>query len=84
MGDRPLSPNTYPLSLTLPRGVTGNTSDSGSEESWFEPRRGNRKRGVSRVFLLPHQGLFTVPLGCPLDRLTGRVSPATAGSRGSA
>ncbi len=25
----------------MPRGVTGNTSDSGSEESWFEPRRGN-------------------------------------------
>jgi hypothetical protein len=25
----------------LPLGVTGNTSDSGSEESWFEPRRGN-------------------------------------------
>ena len=23
-----------------PRGVIGNTSDSGSEESWFEPRRG--------------------------------------------
>ena len=23
-----------------PRGVTGNTSDSGSEESWFDPRRG--------------------------------------------
>ena len=27
----------------LPLGVTGNTSDSGSEESWFEPRRGNSK-----------------------------------------
>jgi hypothetical protein len=26
---------------TMPLGVTGNTSDSGSEESWFEPRRGN-------------------------------------------
>ena len=25
----------------MPRGVTGNTSDSGSEESWFDPRRGN-------------------------------------------
>ena len=27
----------------MPLGVTGNTSDSGSEESWFEPRRGNCK-----------------------------------------
>ena len=25
----------------MPRGVTGNTSDSGSEESRFEPWRGN-------------------------------------------
>jgi hypothetical protein len=25
----------------LPLGVTGNTPDSGSGESWFEPRRGN-------------------------------------------
>ena len=32
-------------STSLPLGVTGNTSDSGSEESWFEPRRGNSKRG---------------------------------------
>src|SRR5690349_19105699 len=29
----------------LPLGVTGNTSDSGSEESWFEPRRGNFRNG---------------------------------------
>ena len=29
----------------MPLGVTGNTSDSGSEESWFEPRRGNSKAG---------------------------------------
>ena len=28
----------------VPLGVTGNTSDSGSEESWFEPRRGNSAR----------------------------------------
>jgi hypothetical protein len=34
----------------LPLGVTGNTSDSGSEESWFEPRRGNWGPGrVSKV-----------------------------------
>ena len=25
----------------MPRGVTGNTSDSGSEDSWFDSRRGN-------------------------------------------
>ena len=40
----------------LPLGVTGNTPDSGSGESWFEPRRGNFKRRltvVAFVFLLP-------------------------------
>ena len=26
--------------IAWPRGVSGNTSDSGSEESWFDPRRG--------------------------------------------
>ena len=31
--------------LGMPRGVTGNTSDSGSEESWFDPRRGNFSEG---------------------------------------
>jgi hypothetical protein len=30
------------LAVSLPRGVTGNTSDSGSEESRFEPWRGNQ------------------------------------------
>ena len=34
-------PIGYVCSRTMPLGVTGNTSDSGSEESWFEPRRGN-------------------------------------------
>src|SRR2546428_3799392 len=39
---------------SLPLGVTGNTPDSGSGESWFEPRRGNSKRDatMSRVALL--------------------------------
>src|SRR5882762_3749664 len=39
---------------SLPLGVTGNTPDSGSGESWFEPRRGNLKRDatMSRVALL--------------------------------
>ena len=27
--------------FSQPLGVIGNTSDSGSEESWFDPRRGN-------------------------------------------
>src|SRR6185437_11116745 len=27
----------------MPLGVTGNTSASGAEESWFDPRRGNWK-----------------------------------------
>src|SRR6185312_5614739 len=27
--------------MSLPLGVTGNTPDSGSGESWFDPRRGN-------------------------------------------
>src|SRR6266849_4987120 len=37
----------------LPLGVIGNTPDSGSGESWFEPRRGNSKRDatMSRVAL---------------------------------
>src|SRR5438046_9878334 len=28
---------------SMPLGVTGNTPDSGSGESWFDPRRGNCK-----------------------------------------
>jgi hypothetical protein len=35
----------------MPLGVTGNTPDSGSGESWFEPRRGNGSRDSgSRLF----------------------------------
>src|SRR6266581_9167590 len=34
-GSSPLS------SIILPLGVIGNTPDSGSGESWFDPRRGN-------------------------------------------
>src|SRR5438445_12190934 len=42
------------VAVPLPLGVTGNTPDSGSGESWFEPRRGNSKRDatLSRVALL--------------------------------
>ena len=32
----------------LPRGVTGNTSDSGSEESRFEPWRGNYTKAIAK------------------------------------
>lgn len=32
---------TNPRQNRLPLGVTGNTPDSGSGESWFDPRRGN-------------------------------------------
>ena len=47
VGRRPLSEGCSSgrdclLSDRMPRGVTGNTSDSGSEESRFEPWRGNR------------------------------------------
>src|SRR2546427_3264923 len=45
----------------LPLGVIGNTPDSGSGESWFEPRRGNSKRDarLSRV-ALPHFSLRVI------------------------
>src|SRR6267143_3940800 len=53
-----------PLSSTqkLPLGVTGNTPDSGSGESWFEPRRGNSKRDAQmmRVALLVFLGPTSV------------------------
>src|SRR4051812_9357151 len=35
----------------LPLGVTGNTPDSGSGESWFEPRRGNAQGENPGLFL---------------------------------
>src|SRR6476646_3295117 len=31
----------------LPLGVTGNTPDSGSGESWFDPRRGNSEPDIT-------------------------------------
>ena len=45
------------LHVSLPLGVTGNTPDSGSGESWFEPRRGNFKRQPSGCRFLPLPGL---------------------------
>src|SRR5437870_7872534 len=48
----------------LPLGVTGNTPDSGSGESWFEPRRGNSKRDatMSRVALSSLSRYYRVPM----------------------
>src|SRR5215208_4904639 len=38
----------------LPLGVTGNTPDSGSGESWFDPRRGNSNGSLAAaVFCCP-------------------------------
>ena len=39
----------YEFVGSLPLGVTGNTPDSGSGESWFEPRRGNSKARTTSV-----------------------------------
>src|SRR5229473_3195294 len=48
--------------LSVPLGVTGNTPDSGSGESWFEPRRGNSRRDamMSRVALRAFLGPTSV------------------------
>ena len=40
----------------MPRGVTGNTSDSGSEESRFEPWRGNQITRPCAAFLIAPPG----------------------------
>src|ERR1043165_3556678 len=48
------------FSLKLPLGVTGNTPDSGSGESWFDPRRGNAKGRESGPFALPLLGSFAL------------------------
>src|SRR5438094_465043 len=58
------SPNRPPVIVLVPMplGVTGNTPDSGSGESWFEPRRGNSKRDatMSRVALRAFLGPASV------------------------
>ena len=38
----------------MPLGVTGNTPDSGSGESWFDPRRGNETPALAGVFSFRH------------------------------
>src|SRR2546426_7830684 len=47
---------------SLPLGVIGNTPDSGSGESWFDPRRGNSRRDAEfiRVALLVFLGPASV------------------------
>src|SRR2546425_3529603 len=63
--------------LTLPLGVTGNTPDSGSGESWFDPRRGNSKREatMSRVALRPLPTAFSWGSGesCSMRRIELKV-----------
>ena len=62
----PVSPSSI-----LPLGVTGNTPDSGSGESWFEPRRGNQSRSeVLRLFDCP-SGLFAPCLRCGVEPRRG-------------
>ena len=63
-----------PIRGALPLGVTGNTPDSGSGESWFEPRRGNSGGGRKAAALsLPR-------LGHRLLRLRFLAAAAIAGA----
>lgn len=61
------------LSLVVPEampcGVTGNTSASGAEDSWFDPRRGNREE-TERPF--PTRGwAFVIAVARVLGRFSG-------------
>lgn len=47
----PVKKDFLNLPSSMPDGVTGNTSDFGSEESRFEPWSGNKKSGNIRTFL---------------------------------
>src|SRR6478672_11460611 len=61
----------------LPLGVTGNTPDSGSGESWFEPRRGNgRCESTGRFIWVSSFGGCTASGSSP----GGAMAPATAGA----
>src|SRR6185369_14397027 len=53
----------------LPLGVTGNTPDSGSGESWFEPRRGNLKAR----YHFGGSGLFAYAAAATVPATTGNV-----------
>ena len=49
--------------VAVPLGVIGNTPDSGSGESWFEPRRGNREGWPSGLRRRPAKALGYGPRG---------------------
>ena len=57
----------------LPLGVTGNTPDSGSGESWFEPRRGNLKAARPRP-----AAFFVAPSALLAPRCASATSPGGA------
>ena len=56
----------------LPLGVTGNTPDSGSGESWFDPRRGNlhgaARRKPAAFFVAPPASRGARTYGTPSSR----------------
>jgi len=49
--------------VSVPLGVIGNTPDSGSGESWFEPRRGNGEGWPSGLRRRPAKALGYGPRG---------------------
>ena len=69
----------------LPLGVTGNTPDSGSGESWFDPRRGNSKPdftfGEVELLRVDHWVPFLAPfLGQPVREIVSRSLLASGNS----
>jgi hypothetical protein len=71
------------MGATMPLGVIGNTPDSGSGESWFEPRRGNwKERGRGRCAAADPFGREVEPLERWPSGLRRRPAKAF-GSKGS-
>ena len=73
--------------VAVPLGVIGNTPDSGSGESWFEPRRGNREGWPSGLRRRPAKALGYGPRGFESHslRVSGsRMSGLGFGSPGPA
>src|SRR5262245_47094677 len=71
--------------MTVPLGVIGNTPDSGSGESWFDPRRGNVRRPPAlrwRPSSLPL--LVTWPARCARGRSQEGQSKSRALAQASA
>ena len=64
----------------MPLGVTGNTSASGAEESWFDPRRGNWKPDMR----LRAVGLFAFLILVCLGRSAHTSSRSESGVAGIA